>query len=264
LANYRGLLPLVVVDAGAGSHSPARARNVGVRAASGEHILFCDADDVVDDGWGAALQHALDEHGFVCARRDVQRLNSPVAIESNRRVPEGPICWWDGGFLPYTAGCVLGVRRGLHESIGGFDESFVRLGEDLDYCWRIQLETGEPLHAVPDAIVHYRFHTGLRRSFRQARNYGASSVYVYARWLNHLRVPPHQWSAGLWAWLRVLASLRRVRRRGGFGRWVWDIGNLVGYAEASARLRVLVLCPSWELARPPRRLGATAARRPGV
>jgi glycosyltransferase involved in cell wall biosynthesis len=82
-------LPLVVVDAGDGHHSPARARNVGVQAARGERILFCDSDDVVDDGWGSALEHALDEHGFVCARRNLQRLKSALAMESNRDVPEG-------------------------------------------------------------------------------------------------------------------------------------------------------------------------------
>ncbi len=164
LDEYGDRLPLMVIDSGVGTHSPARARNLGARAARGDCILFCDADDVVDDGWGAALQRALEERALVCARRDVRRLNRQVDIDSNRRVPDGPINWWDGGFVPYTAGCVLGVRRGVHEAIGGFDERFVRLGEDFDYCWRVQIETGERLAAVPDAIVHYRFHAGLRRA----------------------------------------------------------------------------------------------------
>jgi glycosyltransferase involved in cell wall biosynthesis len=252
-AGFSDRLPLLVVDAGEGHHSPARARNVGARAAHGERILFCDSDDVVDDGWGTALERALDEHGFVCARRDVQRLNRRVEIESNRHVPDGPIRWWGDEFLDYTAGCVLGVRRSVHEAVGGFDESFLGLGEDFDYCWRIQLETGEALCAVPEAVVHYRFRVGLRPTFRQARNYGASNVAVYAKWREHLSVPEHQWSAGFWAWVHVLADLRRVRTRGRFGQWVWRLGLLVGYAEASARLRVLLLCPDAGLARPPDR-----------
>jgi glycosyltransferase involved in cell wall biosynthesis len=247
-------LALVVVDAGDGHHSPARARNVGVRAAHGERILFCDADDVVDDGWGSALERALDEHGFVCARRDLQRLNSALVIESNRDVPDGPIRWWGDEFLEYTAGCVLGVRRGVHEAIGGFDESFRGLGEDFDYCWRVQLETGESLFLVPEAVVHYRLRVGLRPAFRQARNYGAANVSVYAKWRDDLSVPASQWRAGFWAWVHVLADLRRVRTRGRFGRWVWELGLLVGYAEASRRMGVLLLCPSPELARPPHRL----------
>jgi glycosyltransferase involved in cell wall biosynthesis len=250
--SFRERFPLVVIDAGAGHHSPARARNVGAKAAHGGVLLFCDADDVVDDGWGAALQDALDHHDLVCARRDLRRLNGRLEIDSARDVPAGPILWWDGQFLPSTAGCVLGVRRSVHEVVGGFDETFVRLGEDVDYCWRVQQTTGGAIYAVPDAIVHYRLRTGHVANFRQARNYGASNVYVYVKWKESLSVPPHQWSAGLWAWVRVLADLRRVRGRDGFGRWVWEVGNLVGYAEASVRLRVLVLCPSAGLARRPR------------
>ena len=219
-------------------------------------MLFCDADDVVDDGWGAALQDALDDHDLVCARRDVRELNGPVEIGAARDVPPGPILWWHGEFLPYTAGCTLGVRRSVHEAVGGFDESFISLGEDVDYCWRVQQATGEVIHAVPEAIVHYRLRSGPATNFRQARNYGASNVYVYAKWRRSLHVPPNQWSAGLWAWVRVLADLRFVRSLADFGRWVWALGNLVGYLEASARLHVLVLCPDPDLARRPHlRLG---------
>jgi GT2 family glycosyltransferase len=146
------------------------------------------------------------------------------------------------------------VRRGVHEAIGGFDESFLGLGEDFDYCWRVQLETGESLFAVPEAVVHYRLRVGLGPAFRQARNYGAANVSVYAKWRDDLSVPASQWKAGFWAWVHVLADLRRARTRGRFGRWVWELGLLVGYAEASWRRGVLLLCPSPELARPPHRL----------
>lgn len=49
----------------------------------------------------------------------------------------------------------LGIKRSLHDAIGGFDESILLL-EDVDYCWRIQ-EAGMKLHYAPDALLHFRF-----------------------------------------------------------------------------------------------------------
>ena len=51
-------------------------------------------------------------------------------------------------FLPHAGGSSLGVKRALHEAIGGFDEDLPAL-EDTDYCWRIQL-AGTPLVLVPE------------------------------------------------------------------------------------------------------------------
>jgi GT2 family glycosyltransferase len=139
----------------------------------------------------------------------------------------------------------------LHEKIGGFDETLIRGGEDEDYCWRVQLETDTPLVFVPDAVIHYRYRTRLREMYRQARNGGASKVYLYAKWRDRMTVPEHQWSAAFWAWLRVLAQLSVVRDKGSLGLWIRWVGKLVGHAEASVQLRVLLLCSYPDLAAPP-------------
>ena len=53
------------------------ARNCGVRASTGEALVFCDADDEVAPGWLAAMGAALREHNFVAARIDLDKLNDP-------------------------------------------------------------------------------------------------------------------------------------------------------------------------------------------
>ena len=61
---------------------------------------------------------------------------------------------YKGQFLPGGGAGNLGIRRWLHEAIGGFDECLPRFA-DADYYWRLQLE-GFELHYVPEAIVQVR------------------------------------------------------------------------------------------------------------
>jgi glycosyltransferase involved in cell wall biosynthesis len=267
---FRDRLPLRLVSNADGHHSPAAARNRGVEAARGEFVAFCDADDVVDDRWAQAMQDAFLEHDFVSARWAYERLNEPSTRAAYGGTGDGLFYWLDdpdryeasGALLPFGGTGVLGVRRSLHDAVGGFDEFFARGGEDEDYCWRVQLQTGTPLHYARDAVIHYRYRMGLRAMFRQARDGGAARVYLWVRWRQRLPVPQHRWRAAAWTWIRVLTQGRHVRDRGGFARWVRALGNLVGHAEASAALGVTLLCSDPELARRPARAGSRSAITP--
>lgn len=52
-----------------------RARNAGTRAAGGDAILLCDADDIVGPGWLAALAEAALEADYFGGPLDVSTLN---------------------------------------------------------------------------------------------------------------------------------------------------------------------------------------------
>lgn len=244
---------LTIIDA-SDRRGAAHARNVGVRAARGEFVCFVDADDVVDDGWLAALETALADHDFVACQIDHERLNDILQRTARGLKQCKGLFDWYGTFLKFSGSGTLAVRRALHEQVGGFDETFVRGGEDQDYCWRIQTETGAVLHFVPDAVIAYRYRFGLRGTFRQARDYGAFHVHLYRKWRNRgLQVPMPQWRAGFWSWIRVLASIRLVRSRPDFANWLWRVGQLVGMAEESIKLRTLLLAADPVLARTPGR-----------
>ena len=74
---YRHRLPhLRIVDASARKGQPY-ALNVGAQAASGEALVFCDADDEVGPGWLAAMGEALSKYDFVACRFETKKLNSP-------------------------------------------------------------------------------------------------------------------------------------------------------------------------------------------
>jgi glycosyltransferase involved in cell wall biosynthesis len=235
---YRARLPRLVVRDSSTRRGPAAARNAGVRAASGSIVVFCDADDEVAPGWLAAMAGALGTHDLVAARLEHERLNEPWAIPV--RNPQPGLLDTDPPFLPYSFCAALGVRRAVHEALGGFDETFVDGGEDRDYCYRAQL-SGVPLVLVPDAVVHYRHRRGALAMYRQARGYAYGQVRLY-RAYRHLGLgrPPLPHAAASWV-LTPLKLVPALRSRRSFALWMARLGWRVGRLKASVRHRVWAL-----------------------
>jgi GT2 family glycosyltransferase len=236
--SFRGRLPaLSWIDASA-RRGPGHARNAGAAAARGELLLFCDADDEVAPGWLAAMAEALGGHGLVASRYDAAKLNPP-AVRDLHATPqaEGLPRYDYPPFLPHAGGGGLGVRRELHERIGGFDESFAAL-EDTDYCWRLQ-RAGVEMGWAPDAVVHVRYRPTLAGNFRQALSFGEHNVEIYARWRGRgmPRLGPLPGLAR-WAKLVLTAPLLLTRRR---GRWLWQAGWRLGRLKGCLKHRVAAL-----------------------
>jgi glycosyltransferase involved in cell wall biosynthesis len=237
--SYRGRLPdLRIADASA-KRSQAYAMNVGVREARAEAIAFCDADDRVRPGWVAAMGEALAEHGFVASRIDDRELNEPWVRESRDPILASSLpTLWFPPHVAFAAGGGLGVRRSVHDAVGGLDESFARL-EDLDYCVRIQL-AWTPLVMAADAVVDYRYRDTLRGIFRQAYLYGFGMAAVEARHGERRAWRP--WRPAAWlvdGWKPLFGLLPRLGRRGRRARLAWLVGWQVGRYHGSFRHRIL-------------------------
>lgn len=159
-----------LVDASIVKGAPA-ARNAGVRAATGELLAFCDADDVVQPGWLSSFAKALDQVDLVAGVFDFWSLNGlPVS-------PDRPASMRQLGFLPAGLGANLAVRRQAFEAVGGFAEELL-VGEDIDLCWRLQL-AGYRFVIDFDARVAKRGRLELGRVFRQGVAYGRSGPALY-------------------------------------------------------------------------------------
>lgn len=233
---YRDRLPnLRIVDASQ-RRGRAYSCNMGIKASLGEAIVFCDVDDEVAPGWVAAMGETLSKHNFVVCQHDDEKLNKPWLREAWNISRNGPPVYF--GFLPCAAGCRIGFKRSLYDVIGEFDETMVRT-EDMDYCWRIQL-AGEKLHFVPEAVVHYRFRETLLATFQQARLDGVSKVLLFQKYAPlGLTVP--SWKDGIWAWIKLLKRLLKIRRKAHLVRWVAQLGDRVGRLQGSIKYRILAL-----------------------
>jgi len=224
---------LRIVDASdrAGRH---HACNAGVAHAHGSSILFVDADDVVAPGYLEAMAAALRGHAVVAARLEHSELDEPwmdgvgSAIQTHG-LQEG------FGFLPYGAGCSLGIRREAFDAIGGFHEDATYC-EDVDLSWRAQL-SGYHIEFVPDAVVHYQSRPTLSAMYRQHRNYAAAQAYLY-RSYRAAGMPGRPLRAAGAEWWAVVRAVPVLRSRDQVARWTRRAGRCVGRLRGSLRYRV--------------------------
>lgn len=215
------------------------ARNTGVQAARGDRVLFCDSDDVVDEGWLAAMERTLDEHELVAGRVDYTRLNPPW-LQKTRTGPQrnGLQSYEYPPFLPHAASCNLGFRREVYERTGPFDEQFSNLS-DTDFCWRAQL-AGYRLVFAPEALVHYRLRPSFKTTIRQSLRYAEFNVLLYKKYRAH-GMPPISWKDSARSWLQLVRMLPTVRDRGRLGAWLWKLAWLSGRVRGSIKHRVFAL-----------------------
>jgi GT2 family glycosyltransferase len=135
--------------------------------------------------------------------------------------------------LPHAGGSGLGVKRLLYETVGGLDESLLRLA-DTDFCFRVQ-STGVKLHFVPEAMIHIRHRSTLRGMFHQARLWAKYNVLMYKRYRQPGARLVHPWRRYAYRWKSLLRSTPQLRSPDGRVRWIWQFGWQIGLLQGSIR-----------------------------
>jgi len=235
---WRGHLPRLRVVYAPGAPGAAGARNVGAQLSQGEFLLFCDADDVVGREWVSQLAKGLRDYAAVGGSIDRRCLNDATQLTWRPARP-GDTLPDHFRFLPYVPGSNCGVRREVWAEVGGFDESF-RHSEDVAFCWRIQL-AGHEVGFVPDAVVSYRYRSGLLATARQNYNYGRSHAQLYQRFA--AAGMPRSGTADVlreWRWIAGHAA-DVVRSRQAGGAWLTRAARAAGRLAGSLRTRARYL-----------------------
>ncbi len=168
--------------------SSARNRNLGIRATSGDVVVFLDADGLPNPNWLARIAQWF--------------ANPQVAALG------GGIVWpWDDPYLTvcdnvsnfYTVAVStppgeraalptlnFAVRRSALYRSGLFDESFGKAaGEDTDLCLRLR-RAGYALHFDPELVVeHHHLRSTLRSILAKAWNIGYCSQKLDPKWVDY-------------------------------------------------------------------------------
>lgn len=226
-----------VVDASA-TRGPGYARNCGARAARGRHLLFLDADDVVDPSYVDHMVNALEHADMVGARVEQAELNPGWTAEVRTVAQQSdlPVVNVAGEDLPWIYCATLGIRRETFERMGGFDESLIS-GEDVDLSIRARW-SGLRLDFARAALLHCRLPHTLPAVFRQGLKYGAGGARVEAKYRRLGRPIDHvitDRSARLRFGLGPLRHLVRARSRAEFGSALFLIGRRAGYFALTLR-----------------------------
>ena len=224
---------LRLIDA-SGRRGAAYARNVGVKAATGEGILFCDADDVPAPGWAISMEKALREHGFVACRLEFEKLNSPAVRSARGSTQVAGLQQFRFLPFPHAGSGTLGITRALHDAVGGFDET-IPVCEDIDYCMRVQ-QQGVKLEFVPDAVLHCRLRASKKDVYAQASQYAEYEVYLYKKYGAGCLWEWWRWRKYAQAWRTLLGRVLELRRTpDGKIILAWRLGRLMGLLKGSLR-----------------------------
>lgn len=183
------------VDASRG-RGPAVARNVGVEAAHGRFLLFCDADDIVTPAFVRLMSDVLRSHEFASGAGSLRAFDgmegicpaSAVLREVERTEPAGVALRFAG--LPMAMGCSFGARAETFTAVGGFDESFTRAGEDYELCLRLHEAHASMGHAE-QLCIHKRPRSSSSKLMTQQYRWSADGQRVMAA---HPIAHPHRLS----------------------------------------------------------------------
>jgi glycosyltransferase involved in cell wall biosynthesis len=223
----QGRADVTLVDASS-RPGPSHARNQGVQASTGDVVLFCDADDRVQPGWLAAMVSALADADVVGAMR-LDPARSRVEDRGPTRLPSFP-------FLPWAAGGELGAWRASFLQSGGFDED-LQIGEDVEFCWRIQV-ADHRFQLVPEARIWHRERASLPEAYLRGLRFGKGARRLYlqfepagARWPG--------WRQDVRALARLTkdapaASTTAAARRRWLVRLGGHVGRVLGEIETAA------------------------------
>ena len=186
------------------------ARNAGLFAATGDLVAYTDADCRVDVDWLTYLvQPMLTSSAAGVGGPNVVPPDDPWVAQCVARAPGGPThVMLDDQIAEHVPGCNMAFRRHSLLSVGGFNDVYLRAGDDVDICWRLQAR-GLKIVFSPSALVWHHHRSSIKAYWRQQTGYGEGETWLDA---HH----PEKFLGNQMLWHgRIYSSLPLLRRTSG-------------------------------------------------
>jgi GT2 family glycosyltransferase/DNA-binding beta-propeller fold protein YncE len=157
------------------------ARNVGLAEATGEIVAYTDADTRVDRDWLTFLvQPFLTSNVVGSGGPNVVPPDDPPIAQCIARAPGGPThVLLDDRIAEHVPGCNMAFRRDALLAIGGFNPIYLRAGDDVDVCWRLQAR-GWKIGFASAALVWHHHRSSMNAYWRQQVGYGEGETWLMA------------------------------------------------------------------------------------
>ena len=213
------------------------AANAGVGATTSDAVAFCDADDVVAEGWLEAMAKGLEIHDVVTGPNELDRLNPAALAASRGRSIEDPLGSF-AGIFPLVRGNNYGVRRHVWSITGPLKQAYFPVA-DQEFSLRCWLH-GVEVVGLPDAVVHYRYRDSARALWKQGFAYGSHRPLI-AKLLKEAGKPTPPKFSGWKSWVMLIVRIPTLTTASGRFTWLWIAGNRLGQLVGSIRCRTLML-----------------------
>jgi glycosyltransferase involved in cell wall biosynthesis len=221
------------------------ARNAGLAAATGEIVAYTDADVRVDPDWLSYLvQPFLNSDVVAAGGVSLPTLDDPWLAQCVARAPGGPThVLLDDRTAEHVPGCNMAVRREALRAIGGFNPIYLRAGDDVDVCWRLQALGGR-IEFVPAALVWHHYRASVRAYWRQQVGYGEGQSWLIPHHRENFTGAKIAWKGHIYSPLPFVRSLSRPRVNTG----IWGTAAFPSvYHMHAFSLRLLPHTVRWQI-----------------
>ena len=122
----------------------------------------------------------------------------------------------DDRIAEHVPGCNMAFRRDALLSIDGFNPVYLRAGDDVDICWRLQAK-GLRIGFAPSALVWHHRRASVTAYWRQQVGYGEAETWLDAHHPEKFLAGQMLWHGRIYSPLPFLRSA--AERRVNTGVW---------------------------------------------